>query len=186
MQGCKKQTGWCYQTHLVTTRSEHWVPCPGMVTSPSSVWGAFLRRNPSSCPTWTSLANALRGLEVQNRADLTAAREPQKQQELQCWAVHPSHLHIPTSMPTTDFNRLGFPQQLLQMRISSSERKEVDYGKFMCPSVGDVTFWLQSAKSTEMFYNQIPNLQQSERVKSHMLCTKTPLLLHIFLPQHKE
>lgn len=42
--------------------------------------------------------------------------------------------------------------------MSSSERKEVDYGKFIRPSVGDVTLRLESAKSTEMFYNQIPNL----------------------------
>jgi len=42
--------------------------------------------------------------------------------------------------------------------ISSSERKDMDYGKFICPSVEDVTLQLESAKSTEMFYNQIQNL----------------------------
>lgn len=63
---------------------------------------------------------------------------------------HP-HIHAHSRFRQTRFCSTTFTDENL---ISSSERKEVDYGKFMCPSVGDVTPWLESAKSTEMFYNQ--------------------------------
>lgn len=54
--------------------------------------------------------------------------------------------------------RFSSPTFTNENLISSSEGKDMDYGKFICPSVEDVTLWLGSAKSTEMFYNQIQNL----------------------------
>lgn len=123
MQGYKKQIGWCYKPNMASTRPEHGVPRPGIVTSsswpaPSNAWASFPWRNPSSCPTWTSLANALRRFEVQKQGWPRCRQRAPEPAELQGWAVSPSRFHIPTSTHTTDFDRLGFPQQLLQRRIS--------------------------------------------------------------------
>lgn len=82
---------------------------------------------------------------------------------LSCASITFSHPHI---YAHNRFQQIRFSSTFTDENpISPSERKEVDYEKFMCPSVGDVTLWLESAKSTEMFYNQIPNLLQSERVE---------------------
>lgn len=135
----------------------------------------FLQRNSCWCPTWSSLANARRrfwstkaGLTSLQRASPRNSRNPGR------WAVHPSHFHSPTSKHTTESNRLGFPQRLLQVRISSPLLKGKKWiMESLCVHLLEMSHAESRVqKAQRCFTTKSQTYSSLNEWKSHMLCQK--------------